>query len=260
MSDLEEYADLDVHFTSSEDMDAVEDESIKSVITSPPYWDIKDYGHDDQIGTGDGSYEQYHDRMQNVWSECYNKLADDGSMWVVVDTVMNRGNLRLLPYHIGERAEKEGFVLQDLVTWYKPTAIAGMTERNVVNKKEYIVYLSKNKGHKFRAESGENGAEDPAVEDGHRLGNLWRHPVKRGSVGTNVLHKAPYPISLINRIVQLSTDEGETILDPFLGSGTTAYSALELGRSCVGYELNEEFREVIQKRLAPIQQRSLSEY
>ena len=260
MSSLESYTRLEVHWGSSEDMDAVEDSSIQSVICSPPYWDLKDYGHDEQIGTSDESYDRYHDRMQKVWGECYDKLTDDGTMWIVVDTVMNRGNLKLLPYHIAERAEEVGFVLQDIITWYKPTAIAGMTERNIVNKKEYVVYLSKNKEHKFREGYGKRGIEDPAVEDGHRLGNMWRHPVKRGSVGTNVLHKAPYPISLINRLVQVSTDEGDVVLDPFFGSGTTAYAGLKLGRKCIGYELNEEFESVIQERLAPIQQRSLAEF
>jgi site-specific DNA-methyltransferase (adenine-specific) len=260
MTNLESYTGLEVHWGSSEDMDAVEDGSVQSVICSPPYWNLKDYGHDEQIGTSDESYDLYHDRMQKVWSECYNKLADDGTMWVVVDTVMDKGDLQLLPYHIAERAEEVGFVLQDMVTWYKPTAIAGMTERNVVNKKEYVVYLSKNKEHKFREERGANGSEDPAVEDGHRLGNLWRHPVKRGSVGTNVLHKAPYPISLINRLVQVSTDERDVVLDPFFGSGTTAYAALDSGRECIGYELNKEFKEVIEERLSPLGQRSITEF
>lgn len=260
MSGIESFEGLEVHWSSSEDMQAVENGSIQSVITSPPYWDLKDYGHEDQIGTADESYELYHDRMEKVWSECYDKLASDGTMWIVVDTVMERGDLQLLPYHIAERAETLGFILQDMVTWYKPTAIAGMTERNVVNKKEYVVYLSKNKEHKFNAEQGSNGKEDPAVEPGHRLGNLWRHPVKRGSVGQNVLHKAPYPISLINRIVEVSSDPGDTVLDPFFGSGTTAYSALDLERKCVGYELNKDFRDVIEERLSPLEQRSITEF
>lgn len=260
MSSLGCFTDLEIHWESSEDMSAVEGSSIQAVITSPPYWDMKDYGHEEQIGTSDESYELYHERMQSVWEECYEALTDDGTMWVVVDTVMEQGDLRLLPYHIAERAEAAGFVLQDLITWYKPTAIAGMTARNVVNKKEYVVYLSKNREHKFNEESGSNGTEDPAVAENHRLGNLWRHPVKRGSVGEDVLHKAPYPTSLINRIVEVSTDAGDTVLDPFLGSGTTAVAALELGRNCIGYELNEEFQTVIEERLAPLRQRSLTDF
>ncbi|SDQ62766.1 DNA-methyltransferase [Natronobacterium texcoconense] len=260
MTDLDTFDGLEVYWSSSENMDEVEDGTVQSVITSPPYWDLKDYGHENQIGTADESYEHYHDRMEAVWSECYDVLRTDGTMWVVVDTVMERGDLQLLPYHIAERAEDVGFVLQDLVTWYKPTAIAGMTDRNVVNKREYVVYLSKSKHHKFREEEGQNGPEDPAIAEEHRLGNLWRHPVKRGSVGQNVLHKAPYPTSLIDRIAKISTEPGDTILDPFFGSGTTAASALELDRRCIGYELNEEFREVIGERLVSVQQRSLTEF
>jgi site-specific DNA-methyltransferase (adenine-specific) len=173
---------------------------------------------------------------------------------------MERGDLQLLPYHIAQRAEEAGFVLQDIVTWYKPTAIAGMTDRNVVNKKEYIVYLSKSKNHKFKPENGTNGSEDPAISAEHRLGNLWRHPVKRGSVGQNVLHKAPYPSSLVDRIVEISTDPGDVVLDPFFGSGTTAVSALKYDRSCIGYELNKEFKEVINERLAPLHQHSISDF
>lgn len=259
MGALDGFPELTVHWESSEDMAAVDDGSVQSVVTSPPYWDLKDYGHEDQIGTADESYDRYHDRLQSVWSECYDVLRDDGTMWVVVDTVMERGDLRMLPYHVARRAEDVGFVLQDLVTWYKPTAIAGMTDRNVVNKKEYVVYLSKDPDHKFDGDAARNGREDPAIADGHRLGNVWRHPVKRGSVGRNVLHKAPYPTSLVDRIVRVSTDPGDTVLDPFFGSGTTALSALDLGRSCIGYELNEEYREVVAERLAPVRQRSLQE-
>jgi DNA modification methylase len=260
MSEINDFPNLDVYWSSSEDMSEVEDGTVQSVITSPPYWDLKDYGHEDQIGTSDESYELYHDRMDEVWSECYDVLRDDGTIWIVVDTVMERGDLRLLPYHIAERAEEFGFVLQDMVVWHKPTAIAGMTDRNVVNKKEYIVYLSKNKNHKFNEEDAGNGLEDPAVSEEKRLGNIWRHPVKRGSVGDNVLHKAPYPTSLIDRIVRVSTDEGDTVLDPFLGSGTTAKSALSLQRECIGYELNEDFDDIIADRLSDLKQQSLTDF
>jgi site-specific DNA-methyltransferase (adenine-specific) len=260
MSSIESLDGLCVHWQSSEDMSAVESGSVQSVITSPPYWNLKDYGHENQIGTADESYEHYHDRMQAVWEECYDILRDDGTMWIVVDTVMERGDLQLLPYHIAQRAEEVGFVLQDMVTWYKPTAIAGMTDRNVVNKKEYVVYLSKNRDHTFYEENPENGNEDPAVSNEHRLGNLWRFPVKRGTAGQNVLHKAPYPQALIDRIVKLSTESGDAVLDPFFGSGTTALSALEHNRQCIGFELNREFEDVISERLDSIQQKSLTEF
>lgn len=249
-SETLEVDDLEVYFRSSENMDDIEDGSVKSIITSPPYWNLKDYGHEDQIGTADESYSHYHERMNRVWKECYDVLADDGTMWVVVDTVMNRGDLRLLPQHIVNNAEGLGFNHFDHVVWYKPTAIAGMTPRNVVNKHEYVVALSKNPDFFLNPQpETENGIEDPAVLDSGPLGNIFRHPVKRGSVGQNVLHKAPYPLSLINRLVRLSTDPGDVVLDPFLGSGTTAESALKLNRKCIGYEINPKFEELLLDRL-----------
>jgi len=260
MVEFSSFDGFDIYWDSSEDMSAVANNSIQSVITSPPYWDLKDYGHENQIGTADESYDHYQERMASVWNECYDVLRDDGTLWIVVDTVMDRGDLQLVPYHIAQRAEEIGFVLQDLITWYKPTAIAGMSDRNVVNKKEYIVYLSKQNDHKFHEDEAGNGPEDPAIADGHRLGNLWRYPVKRGTTGQNVLHKAPYPVSLIDRLTKVSTDPGDTILDPFLGSGTTAVSALSHGRKCIGYELNREYEEVIAERLDSLRQKTLTDF
>lgn len=249
MSDFDLIDNLNIYWKSSENMDAVDENSIKSIITSPPYWDLKDYGHENQIGTADESYDHYHSRMQTVWNECYEKLQDDGTMWIVVDTVMEKGDLQLLPYHIAERAGEVGFLLQDIVTWYKPTAIAGMTDRNVVNKKEYIIYLSKSNKHKLQFDHGTNGYEDPAISDDHRLGNLWRHPVKRGTIGQNVLHKAPFPSALVERLIKISTSPDDIVLDPFLGSGTTAEIALELDRKFIGYEINSDFKEIIEERI-----------
>jgi DNA modification methylase len=261
MTDLASFPDLDIHWASSEEMSTVDDGSVQSVVTSPPYWNLKDYDHEGQIGATDESYEVYHNRLQAVWSECYEKLRNDGTMWVVVDAVMEQGDMQLLPLHVAERAQSEGFHLQDVIVWHKPTAIAGMTDRNVVNKKEYILYLSKREEHKFRMDAkDENGVEDPAITDNQRLGNLWRYPVKRGTAGQNVLHKAPYPITLINRIVRISTEARDTVLDPFLGSGTTAYASIDLNRKCIGYEINRKFENTIRQRLSTLQQSALSEY
>lgn len=259
---LSAYDGFEPHFgETSESMDAVNDESVQTVITSPPYWDLKDYGHDDQIGQADQDYEQYLDRLATVWQECYDALRPDGSMWIVVDSVMDRGDLKLIPYDIAQRCEEIGFELQDVIVWYKPTSIAGMTDRNVVNKKEYIIYLAKESAPKFRSiVDTEHGEEDPANGKHEQLGNLWRQPVKRGTAGQNVLHKAPYPVGLIDRIVRLATDPGDTVLDPFLGSGTTAYSALRHGRRCIGYEINPEFKSAVADRLANLTQQKLTDY
>lgn len=222
-----------VHFASSEHMDDVPDASVQAVVCSPPYWALKDYGHGDQIGRGE-SYEEYHTRLDRVWRECRRALRDDGTMWIVVDKVMDRGEVVPIPFRIATRCQALGFRLLDLIVWNKPTAIAGMTPRNLVNKHETIVVLAKGRGApKLRAE-GES--------------DLWRVVVKAGNLRKTPEHEAPYPEELVERILCQSTDEGEVVLDPFLGSGTTLAVATRLQRRCVGYELNETFRGMIAER------------
>ncbi|ELY97906.1 DNA-methyltransferase [Natrialba asiatica] len=258
MISLSNFADLEVHWESSEDLSDLETASVQSVITSPPYWNLKDYGHDEQIGTTDESYERYLNRLQQVFNECYQCLRDDGTMWIVVDSLIERGNMKLLPYHVAERARDCGFLLQNMIVWYKPTAIAGMNDRTVVNKKEYIVFLSKSESYSLHPEMNEDvGDEDPAKTTTDELGTIWRHPVKRGSLGQNVSHKAPFPVPLAKRLVQVSTEPRNIVLDPFLGSGTTAYAALSEDRRCLGYEINQEFESVVSSRLADLQQSAL---
>lgn len=77
--------------------------------------------------------------------------------------------------------------------------------------------------------------------------------MKRGSLGGNVLHKAPFPLSLVKRMIRLSSDPGDTVLDPFLGSGTTAEAALELDRAICGYEINDEFESIVSQRIQDLE-------
>jgi len=129
-----------------------------------------------------------------------------------------------------------------------------MNPNILANKKEYILVLSKSDNVKFNPDIElENDIEDPAIsENTPQLGNLWRFPVKRGSLGSNILHKAPFPTELAKRIIRISTDPGDFVLDPFLGSGTTAQAALELGRQVYGYEINEDFKQTIEDRISEI--------
>lgn len=243
---------LPIYWESSECMDQIDNNSIQAVITSPPYYDLKNYGHQEEIGTTDTSYREFHTRLSTVWKECYKKLKSDGTIWVVADTTMNKdGNTRLLPYHIIENMNEIGFELQHSIVWYKPTSLAGMNPKVLANKKEHILLLSKSKNIELnkRIELS-NGVEDPAVfPEDEQLGDLWRFPIKRGSLGGNILHKAPFPVDLAKRMIKISTDSGDQVLDPFLGSGTTAQAALELRRQICGYEINKQFKPVVEERV-----------
>lgn len=242
-----------VYFRTSESMKEVEDETIQTVITSPPYWNLKDYGHPQQIGFNE-SYETYHERIEKVWFECRRVLKKDGTMWIVVDRILRDQEITHIPYDIAQRCRKLGFLLQDIIIWNKPTAIAGMSPKNLVSKYEHILFLSKTKSFKLRAIAEDKKASPDWARDLSRLTDIWRFPVKAGSIKKTPLHEAPYPEELIRRILLLSTDETDTVLDPFLGSGTTMKVALHLNRGCVGYEINPDFAKMmtmISSDLAP---------
>lgn len=243
-----------LYWKSSEDMGEIQDECVQTTITSPPYFDLKDYGHEDEIGSADSSYDEFLTRLRHVWNECYTKLTEGGTLWVVANTVMAEdGGIRLLPQDIADDATSVGFSHIETIVWYKPTSLARMNPNLLANKKEYIMLFSKGDSPKLEPTvSSENGKEDPAISNYTTLGDLWRFPVKRGSLGGNVLHKAPFPKGLVKRMVRLATDPGDTVLDPFLGSGTTAEAALELDRSIYGYEINEEFEPIVNERIDDI--------
>ena len=244
-------SEMKLYWQSSEDMSEIDDQSIQTTITSPPYFDLKDYGHYDEIGSADNSYEVYLTRLRRVWSECYKKTTEGGTLWIVADTTMSEdGKIRLLPQDIADQATEAGFSHLETIVWYKPTSLARMNPKLLANKKEYIMVFSKGDNPKLETTiSRDNGKEDPAISTNEPLGDLWRFPVKRGSLGGNVLHKAPFPKGLVKRMIKLSTDSGDTVLDPFLGSGTTAQVAIELDRDIYGYEINEEFKPVINERI-----------
>ena len=244
-----------IHFRTSEKMAEVGNETIQAVVTSPPYWNLKDYKHADQIGFGQ-SYEKYHQRLDCVWSECKRVMKPDGTLWIVIDKITQHDRIVHIPYDIVQRCRELGFYVQDMIVWNKPTAIAGMSPNNLVNKYENVIFLSKSKDFKVNLSPRSNIAPDYA-KDG-RMSDIWRFPVKAGSIRKTYAHEAPYPEELIQRIVRLSTDENDTILDPFLGSGTTMKVALDLNRKAVGYEINPDYLPVIAERFRKLESPSLT--
>jgi site-specific DNA-methyltransferase (adenine-specific) len=237
-----------VHFRTSERLTELDDKSVQSVVTSPPYWNLKDYKHTDQIGFNE-TYAKYHARLNSVWSECKRVLKQDGTIWIVIDKIMQTEEVTHIPYDIAKNCRAAGLLLQDMVVWNKPTAIAGMNSLNLVNKYEHVVLLSKSKEFKLELPNEEKRLPPDWTRSGARLTDVWRIPVKAGSIRKTPAHEAPYPEELIRRIILMSTEEGDTVLDPFLGSGTTMKVALQLNRRCIGYEINSEYAQVIAQML-----------
>jgi DNA modification methylase len=246
-----------VYFATSEKMDKVRDESVDFFITSPPYWHLKDYGDERQIGQS--SYEDYLERMNAVWAECYRVARPGAALVIDVNTRRHARRFYPIPFDI-VRCMKD-WRFWDHVIWYIPNALPQPNhyiERLLDNKFESCLVFIKGdpkeyKFHKPRVPQ-KYAVADPRAHKknpkGRCLGNVIRIPAYRPpNVKEMGYHVAAYPEELAAFFLASYTDEGDTVLDPFLGSGTTLKVARVMGRKGIGFELNKQFEPLIVKRI-----------
>lgn len=233
-----------VIFGTSENMSLIEDNSVKVVVTSPPYWNLKDYFKKGQIGQE--SYDTYLLRMRSVWQQCFNKLQADGSLWININSRVSNDNVILIPRDFIAMCKEIGFYYKGIIVWHKSSGIP-TGDKNIVDRHEYVLVFSKNCRFELNQQQLLSFCDycNPVMNGGA----IWNINRKAGSVGKKYKHPAIYPNELVSRIVSVASSVSDTILDPFLGSGTTLISALSNGRNCVGYEFNEGFKELILSRL-----------
>lgn len=231
-------------FKTSEDMADISDGTVKLFVTSPPYWNLKDYFKAGQIGQE--SYEIYLARMKKVWSECYKKLSPDGSLWVNINIRVQKGKVVLIPRDFVNMCREIGFFYKGIVIWHKSSGIP-TSDKNIVDRHEYVLIFSKSKYLTLNSSVFSSFADYKNSKING--GAFWNINRKAGSVGKHYVHPAIFPNELAARIIKSTTCEGETVADPFLGSGTTLIAAHKAGRSCFGYEYNEGFLPLIKSRL-----------
>ncbi len=247
-----------VYVGTSEEMTQVEDESVTLFVTSPPYWNLKDYGHSDQIG--DSSYEEYLGRLATVWEECFRK-AKEGAV-LVVNVNDRRHKKRFYPIAFDVARTMRRWRLWDHLVWYVPNALPQphhYMERLFDNKYESLLVFIKGdadayKFHKPRVPQKYLVADPRAHkknEHGRCIGNVIRIPAYRPpNVKQLGYHVAAFPEELVALMVETFTDPGDVVLDPFLGSGTTLKVARVMGRRGIGYELNAAYEPLIRARIA----------
>lgn len=227
---------------TSEKMDNISDGSINVVITSPPYWDLKDYFKKGQIGQE--SYKTYLKRLYKVWEGCYKKLSPDGSLWLNINIRTKNGKVILIPRDLVLQCKKIGFHYKGILIWHKSSGIP-THDKNIVDRHEYVLVFSKSKTLKINSTISDYKDYKNEKING---GLFWNINRKAGSVGKHFIHPAIYPNGLVSRIVKITTTVNDTVLDPFLGSGTTLIASVLEGRNCIGYEYNEGFKELILSR------------
>jgi DNA modification methylase len=248
-----------VLFNTSEDMSALADSSVDFIITSPPYWNLKNYGqHPEQLGSG--SYERYLDRLNVVWEQCYKKAKENAVMIININSRRVKHRYYPIPFDIVNRMKK--WTLWDVMFWYIPNALPqpnSYMERLFDNKVEYLLTFTKNHYTNYTFNKPRVPQKyieaDPRQEKknprGRCLGNVFRIPAYRPpNVKKLNYHEAAFPEELVALCLKTYTNPGNIVLDPFLGSGTTLKVARIMGRQGIGYEINDSYADLIRTRIS----------
>jgi DNA modification methylase len=275
----------------------------QTCITSPPYYGLRDYGHEGQIGLEE-TPEQYISAMVEVFRCVWDVLEDDGTLWLNIgdsyagnnsrasnngragfgnarEKVVNRTGEGLktkdligIPWMLAFALRADGWYLRQDIIWHKPNPIPESVQDRCTKSHEYIFLLSKSQKYHFdhiaikeplkgEPESRDKNAEgyqaDYAKGDRFSQGervfgadgmankrSVWSVPVKPYSGA----HFAVFPSELIEPCILAGAPVGGIVLDPFMGSGTTAQVAQDLGRQYIGCELNPEYGKLQKKRTA----------
>jgi len=251
-------------------MREVTDESVHLIITSPPYWQLKDYGEDNQIGFND-TYEEYINNLNLVWNECHRVLHKGCRLCINIGDQFARsvyyGRYKIIPIRteIIKFCEIIGFDYMGAIIWQKVTTCnttGGATimgsfpyPRNGILKIDYEFILifkkygsSPNVSRDIREQSKLTQEEWNQYFSGH-----WTFPGEKQNK-----HLAMFPEELPRRLIKMFSFIGDTVLDPFLGSGTTSLASKNLNRNSIGYEINGDSLFVIKDKLG-IQQNTLFE-
>lgn len=247
-----------IYIADSKRMSALEDKSVDLIITSPPYWNLKDYG-DSEEEIGSGSYDEYLADLKEVWRECYRVAKDSAVLIVNVNSRRSKGKFYPIDFDIVARMQDWSFWDQNI--WYIPNALPqpnAYMERLLDNKFESILVFTKgdSKSYKFNKPRVPQKyiTADPRVEKkntrGRCVGNIIRVPAYRPpNIKSMGYHVAAYPEELVAFFIESYTSEGDTVLDPFLGSGTTLKVSATMNRIGIGYEVHEEYLDLIKARI-----------
>lgn len=251
-----------IYFGDSRALNKIEDKSVQLIITSPPYWQLKDYGNSNQIGF-DNSYEEYINNLNLVWMECERVLSEGCKLCINIGDQFARsvyyGRYKVVPIRteIIRFCETLKMDYMGAIIWQKATtmntsgggAVMGSFPypRNGILKIDYefiLIFKKLGKAPKPSLEQKQNSIMTKE-EWNQYFSSHWNFSGVKQSE-----HIAMFPEELPKRLIKMFSFAGETIFDPFAGSGTTSLAAKNLGRNSIGYEINKEFESVIKEKLS----------
>ncbi len=248
----------------SRQLDYIADRSVHLVLTSPPYFNLKEYRRGNrQLGIID-DYQEFIDELEKVWQECYRVLVPGGRVVCVVgDVCLSRrkyGRHVVMPLHsdIAVSCRKVGFDNLNPILWHKisnasfeantNSSILGKPyEPNAIIKNDVEYILMERKPGGYRKPTDEQRAKSRIGKEDFQnwFSQIWEMP----GASTRNGHPAPFPLELATRLVKMFSFVGDTVLDPFCGSGTTMVAAMNSGRNSIGVEVEAYYCEQIVNRM-----------
>lgn len=253
------------------------------IVTSPPYYRQRDYEHPEQIGQ-EASPDEYVKRLVSVFREARRVLKPSGTLWMVLGDKYEGKRLLGMPWRVALALQDDGWYLRSDVIWHKPNAMPSSVRNRPTTDHEYVFMLSRGeqyyydadairephvtfseqsrmrggRNHFFRRgstpEAGKNGGStnlhngrwDQAFHPkGRNKRTVWSIPLSK----CREAHFAVFPESLVETCIKAGCPKGGVVLDPFLGSGTTAVVAKRLGRQYVGIEMVTDYLEIARRRI-----------
>lgn len=243
----------------------LEDQSIHLVVTSPPYWTLKRYNeHADQLGHVT-DYDEFNAALSEVWKNCYRALVPGGRLIINVGDVClsrrkNNGRHTVVPLHatIQEHCKAIGFDNLATIIWHKIAnanyEVAGSGgflgkpyEPNAVIKNDIEFILMQRKPGGYRSPSPRERVLSTISESNYQT---WFRQIWSDVRGTSSpKHPAPFPLEFAERLIRMFSFVGDTVLDPFMGTGTTNLACACWGRNSIGIELDADYFELARKRV-----------
>jgi modification methylase len=243
----------------------LEPESVHLVLTSPPYWTLKEYRDSEgQLGHVDG-YDDFLHELDRVWKNCFQALVPGGRLIVVVGDVClsrkkNNGRHTVVPLHasIQEHCRQIGYDNLAPIIWHKianavyevengSSFLGKPYEPNAVIKNDIEFILMQRKPGGYRTPSVAARVMSIIPEEQH---HKWFQQIWQGLTGASTKnHPAPYPIELAERLIRMFSFVGDTVLDPFMGTASTNIAASQCGRNSIGVEIDPHYFEYARKRV-----------
>ena len=261
-----------------EQMAHIESQSVQTCVTSPPYWGLRDYGHNGQMGLEE-TPDEYIANLVKVFAEVRRVLKDDGTLWLNLGDSygLKPKDLIGIPWRVAFALQADGWYLRQDIIWAKPNPMPESVKDRCTKSHEYLFLLSKSPKYYYDNEAikepslglgktairfgGNKYGDSDDPKHATKSGNEYTDSGKRNKRDVWTINAKPFkgahfavmPEALVEPCVLAGSREGDIVLDPFLGSGTVAVVAELHRRNWIGCELNPDYAAIAEARIASAQ-------